>query len=94
MAKYLTQEEVDALPEGTQVTITWTGGNGPHNYTIGKFDGQAWTTGEGSDGKLHLGDRIDFVGSEKPFTLVTLTNPSQAARREALPGNQTQETNQ
>lgn len=31
----LTQEQVDALPEGAEVVVTWSGGNGPHRYTIG-----------------------------------------------------------
>jgi hypothetical protein len=31
---YLTQEEVDRLPIGTRVIVTWGGGNGPCEYTI------------------------------------------------------------
>ena len=30
----LSQAEVDALPTGTRVIITWSGGNGPHIYTV------------------------------------------------------------
>jgi len=74
MQKYLTQKEVDELPEGTEVIITWSGGNGPHKYITGKYDGESYTTFVASDEKRHLGDRIDFVGAEKPFTMVSLPN--------------------
>lgn len=30
----LTQEEFDQLPDGADVVITWSGGNGPHQYKI------------------------------------------------------------
>ena len=35
-ARLLSQEEVDALPEGIPVMIKWSGGNGPWLYRIGK----------------------------------------------------------
>lgn len=69
---YLTQAEVDALPADSEVIITWTGGNGPHKYTIGKYYGDSYTTYETADGVVHLGHLIDFVGDMKPFTLVQL----------------------
>lgn len=34
--RLLTQEQVDALPEGTRVMVKWSGGNGPHEYRVGK----------------------------------------------------------
>jgi len=70
----LTQEEVDALPEGTEVVITWSGGNGPHRYTISKYQGASYTTITAS-GVSHPGHRIDFVGP-KPLTVVRLSNDS------------------
>lgn len=30
----LRPKEINELPDGTQVVITWNGGNGPHPYTI------------------------------------------------------------
>lgn len=30
----LTQAEVDALPDGAEIIVTWSGGNGPHRYTV------------------------------------------------------------
>lgn len=71
--KFLTQKEVDLLPVGTKVIITWSGGNGPHKYTIHKRKGinasfvkkhnpnAGWWDGE-----------IDFVGSERYHTRVKL----------------------
>jgi hypothetical protein len=38
-ARLLTQEEVDALPEDTEVMVKWTGGNGPHRYKIARRNG-------------------------------------------------------
>ena len=65
---YLTQEEVDALPIGTQIEVVWTGGNGPHIYTIdGKFGKHNYCNGGVSRGYL------DFVGCSPPFTTVKLT---------------------
>ncbi len=73
MEKLLTQNEVDNLPEGTKVIITWTGGNGPHEYMIHKRKGSnasfvkphnpnsGWWDGE-----------IDFVGKERFHTHVQL----------------------
>jgi hypothetical protein len=34
MSDLLTTSEVSELVEGTPVTITWSGGNGPHDYVI------------------------------------------------------------
>lgn len=30
----LTVEEIKALPEGAEVVVTWSGGNGPHRYRV------------------------------------------------------------
>jgi hypothetical protein len=30
----LTRQETEALAEGTKVRVTWSGGNGPHWYSI------------------------------------------------------------
>lgn len=61
--KLLTQDEVDAIPEGTKVVITWSGGNGPFEYTIEKVRGFAWAK--------ECGCWINFVG-EYPLTQVSL----------------------
>jgi hypothetical protein len=33
-AEPLTAEEVDQLPDGTSIIVTWSGGNGPHRYVL------------------------------------------------------------
>ena len=70
---YLTQEEVNALPNGTEIVVTWSGGNGPWKYLITKPFGltmvsttKTWPIGI---------DVVDFVGDKKPHTLVTLAVP-------------------
>lgn len=30
----LASHEVDALPDGTRIVVTWDGGNGPHEYIL------------------------------------------------------------
>jgi hypothetical protein len=59
----LTQEEVDELPEGAEVVITWSGGNGPWRYTIA-------VDRNGCRMAKEANAYIDFVGPERPFTVV------------------------
>lgn len=62
--KRLTQEECNELPEGTEVVVTWSGGNGPHEYRIyGHFGGYAQV-----DNIYH--DELDFVGLRSCNTAV------------------------
>ena len=81
---FLTQEQVDCLPEGTRVVITWSGGNGPHEYAI--FHSPyaehvcAASTGatracQPSYSPIDQADPIGFVGLDKPFTRVTVVDP-------------------
>lgn len=70
--KPLTQKEVDNLPKGTKVVITWFGGNGPHLYEIYKRDdGLSYIKEHNHNHGCYDGE-IDFVGPEKPHTIVTL----------------------
>lgn len=77
---YLTQEEVNALPDGTKIVVTWSGGNGPAVYTVRqvKWEGDyrysvaMYKTRAGAE--IETGD-LDFVGDKKPYTLVTLAVP-------------------
>lgn len=62
----LTQEEVDQLPEGTRVSIIWSGGNGPHEYIIGKHYGLSYVRDHFTGG---VRDRLWPVGSH-PLTVV------------------------
>lgn len=66
----LTQKEVNNLPIGTEVIVTWSGGNGPHKYTIIENGDYGPITNIGiKNGKL------DFVGKEKYHTKVSLVTP-------------------
>lgn len=76
--KYLTQEEVNSLPSGTVVEVTWTGGNGPHKYVIEKppYDTTPLAFIIEKDGRRIEVGELDFVGQEKPYTLVSIVgNP-------------------
>lgn len=75
LGPYLTEDQVGELPNGTEVEITWSGGNGPHRYrieqsvygTFWRYDGlsdEQW-----KNVKLHQ-DVISFVGSERYHTRV------------------------
>jgi hypothetical protein len=66
-SELLTQEEVDALPDGAEVIITWSGGNGPWIYKIGSIHGEKYTldsvTGE-------LNSPLTCIGKTKWSTKV------------------------
>ena len=72
--KKLTQQEAEHLPEGSKVRITWSGGNGPHNYVI-HID--KWGNPQifYQPDNPHWFSRVDsvrnaFIGLEKPFTIL------------------------
>jgi len=72
MADYLSQEQVDLLPDGSLVIITWSGGNGPHEYVTKKYCDSVYVL-SCVTGEINFGaGPVDFVGDKKPFTLVTL----------------------
>lgn len=67
----LTEAEVAKLPEGTPVTIIWSGGNGPHQYIITvDYDGTrcAWVERHGE--RLRYYNPLRFVGQERYHTRV------------------------
>lgn len=69
MSDPLTEEQVAELAEGTEVEVTWSGGNGPHRYRIViGHDGKRCTD------NLYQ-DPLDFVGPEQPYTVVRLAAP-------------------
>lgn len=70
LMNYLTQEEVDNLPIGTKIIVTWGGGNGPAERIITeKWNGHCITDIGIKNGYL------DFVGTEKMQTKVSLVTP-------------------
>jgi hypothetical protein len=42
MADLLSAEDIATLPVGTELEITWSGGNGPHTYTLSFWYGIPW----------------------------------------------------
>ena len=70
--KYLTQYEVDNLPIGTKIIVTWGGGNGPSERVIT----EKWLGKSVTDIGIKNG-YLDFVGTEKMQTKVSLvTTPN------------------
>lgn len=73
MEELLTAEEVEKLPNGTKVIITWSGGNGPHRYVIQRI--RYGTIIARMPGEKHLRPKnhtINFVGKERYHTHVSL----------------------
>jgi sensor histidine kinase regulating citrate/malate metabolism len=71
---YLTEDEVAALSEGTPITVTWTGGNGPHDYVV-TVDGRGIrfaTQPEHIGTPMQFYNALDFVGAERFHTRVSL----------------------
>jgi len=69
----LTREEVNKLPNGTKVIITWCGGNGPHKYIIqrGSYGGLIAQM-PGATKLYPKNHTIDFVGTQSFHTHVSL----------------------
>ncbi len=71
--RYLTTEELRALPDYTEVWILWSGGNGPFKYRIKHNLGLTYCVLNRADGQEYfMKDAIKFVGDQKPFTMVWL----------------------
>jgi len=68
----LTEEQVAALPEGTPVTVIWSGGNGPHNYVIAVDQwGQRYAaTIEDPDDRMRFYNFLRFTGVQRFNTRV------------------------
>lgn len=72
----LTSEEVAALGDGTSIIVKWSGGNGPHRYTVAHLgdDVVAATDDELVRGRLDIEKSlvppIGFVGRERYHTRV------------------------
>ena len=69
MSGFLTEEQVADLPDGTEVEITWSGGNGPHRYVIQQDERGTWATIPDRP-RLDRYNRITFVGGESFHTRV------------------------
>jgi hypothetical protein len=71
-AAMMTQEEVNRLPTGAVVEITWSGGNGPHRYVVERHFETVCARMRpfGTDHPYRL-EAIRPVG-KKPLTVVNL----------------------
>lgn len=75
----LTQSEVDALPDGARVVVTWCGGNGPHEYTLRHHENLGpcaltkWQDEDPAERYRYLYDgKLRPVGSERWHNRVSL----------------------
>jgi hypothetical protein len=70
----LTQSQVDALPDGTEVEVVWIGGNGPHRYKTVRNRESVCVDNV-------YQDRLAYVG-RKPLTEVRVASVDGGARPE------------
>jgi len=72
-SEMLSEDEVRALPEGTWITVIWSGGNGPHDYEL-VFNHQgepyAWAKNLDHNGNLKFYNPLTFIGKERYHTRV------------------------
>jgi len=62
----LTKAEVAALPEGTPITVIWSGGNGPHDYVIAVNDrGQRHAAAEDASERMRFYNPLTFTGLQR-----------------------------
>lgn len=68
----LAHDEVRALIEPTPIIVTWSGGNGPHPYTlITDPEGRQYAAPRGDEhGRLRYCNPLEFVGQERFHTQV------------------------
>lgn len=67
--RVLTQAEVDALPDGAMIEVTWSGGNGPHVYVTERHGRYVAALVPGGPMKGYQAGVLMFCG-EKPRTEV------------------------
>lgn len=67
---FLTQEQVNALPAGVLVEITWSGGNGPHVYVTGRDKRDNLYVESPDNPAMNYRHSVRFVGAERYHTRV------------------------
>lgn len=74
---FLSPEEVERLPEGTHVRVTWSGGNGPHAYVIAVDErSQRYAArNDDPDDPFRWYNPITYVGTGPVRTRVSLIDP-------------------
>ncbi len=74
MKRLLTEKELKDLPEGCLVAVTWSGGNGPHFYTVHHWKGSVYAVTERdnlANPNQWMHRELETIG-EKPKTQVWL----------------------
>lgn len=67
----VTPAQLAALPDGTTVEVTWSGGNGPHRYVLEQRCGVTYAQPpENPHGPLRWYNPLTFVGTEAYHTRV------------------------
>jgi hypothetical protein len=71
----LTPTEVRRLPGGARITVTWSGGNGPHDYVVRWWRGDPYAITEDEarrqpPGWVDVVRALDFIGPSQPRTQV------------------------
>lgn len=72
--EWLTQRQVDSLPDGTNVIIIWRKGSHPYVYEIFNHDGEAHIAYYSRKKQKYLGHRISPVGLGENQVHVSLIN--------------------
>lgn len=67
----LTREQVEELPQGTAIEVIWSGGNGPHRYTVHVDENEQRYAATGNP-RMDTYNPLDFVGQEPYHTRVWL----------------------
>lgn len=65
----LTREEVATLEDGARIVVTWSGGNGPHEYVAKRQHGKVYAVFVRASCRNTVAP-LDFVGAAQPFTVV------------------------
>lgn len=70
----LRAEDVEALPDGTPVMVTWSGGNGPHRYVIAvdKWGRRYAASNTDPDDRMRWYNPLTYVGTARWNTRVWL----------------------
>ena len=69
----LTEKEVSKLPEGTPITVVWSGGNGPHDYVVTVRGDQRYAAVNTDPGdRMRFYNPLRFVGQRSYHTRVWL----------------------
>ena len=63
LSSLLTQEEVNALPNGTKIMVKWSGGHGPYEYFVVNRHGDAFAVTDKD--RTSWGHRLEFVGKNR-----------------------------